>query len=223
MRTRIPASPAALACAAFLVLCGCAGAEPVAAGEGTEPIVGLPCEGCENVFVRKPEALGPRARIVPEDQPGEPMVIEGTVTDADGRPAAGIVVYAYQTDAGGIYPRDPAGRTGHGSLRAWAVTGEDGRYRFDTIRPGAYPERTVPQHVHMHVLEPGCCTYYIDSILFRDDPRLSEREVARQPGRGGGGVVTPRRNDDSGWIVTRDILLGQDVPGHPASSRRGSS
>ena len=58
--------------------------------------------------------------------------------EADGAPAAGIIVYAYQTDATGIYPR---GSTRHGRLRGWVRTDEAGRYRFDTIRPGAYTQK----------------------------------------------------------------------------------
>ncbi|HVS03886.1 MAG TPA: hypothetical protein VMT16_14055, partial [Thermoanaerobaculia bacterium] len=152
------------------------------------------------------------ARIAAEGEPGEPMRIEGTVRDGSGRAASGVIVYAYHTDAGGIYP--PAA-TRHGRLRGWAQTDEQGRYRFDTIRPGSYPSGTVPAHVHMHVIEPGCCTYSIDSIHFRDDPLLSG---GGGPGRGGSGVVTSRREGDDRWMVTRDIVLGQGVPGHPAAS-----
>ena len=84
-----------------------------------EPIIGGPCEGCEHVFVGLPDTLSWRARIAPGDEPGEALVIEGTVRTPDGNPAAAIIVYAYQTDANGIYPR---GTTRHGSLRAWTRT-----------------------------------------------------------------------------------------------------
>ena len=149
------------------------------------------------------------------------MRIEGVVHDASGRAAVGVIVYAYHTNARGLYPPDESRSrqpiTRHGRLRGWAMTDAHGRYRFDTIRPAGYPRSDQPQHVHMHVIEVGCCTYYIDDLLFEDDPRLTpskRREYDR--GRGGTGVARPRRDDAGVWLVTRDIVLGQAIPGYPA-------
>ena len=75
-----------------------------------EPIVGLPCEGCEAVFEGLPGELSPHARIAPPGEPGEPLTLSGHVLAADGSPRAGIVVYAYHTDAHGIYPPIPGAR-----------------------------------------------------------------------------------------------------------------
>jgi protocatechuate 3,4-dioxygenase beta subunit len=175
-----------------------------------EPVIGGPCEGCELVFVGMSESLTSAARIAPSDEPGEPLRIDGVVTDGEGRPVAGVIVYAYHTDSGGIYPQ---ASTRHGRLRGWARTDEAGRYRFDTIRPAAYPGRPIPQHVHMHVIEPGHATYYIDDIVFSDDPLLTEerrREMINN--RGGSGLAEPTRKEDDVWHVRRDIVLGLGVP-----------
>ena len=167
-----------------------------------------------------PSTLDSAARIAAAGEPGEPMRIEGVVRNAAGRPASGVVVYAYQTDAKGIYPTEgrragqPAHR--HGFLRGWAKTDATGRYRFDTIRPGGYPNTNIPQHVHMHIIEPGRFTYYIDDIVFTDDPRLTpEQRKSHSAGRGGNGVITPKRDSSGTWLVTRDIVLGQAIPGYP--------
>ena len=74
----------------------------------------------------------------------------------------------------------------------------------------------MPQHIHLYVIEPGCALYYIDDVLFRDDPHLTPA-VARKMdhGRGGSGIVTPERVAD-GWQATRDIVLGRNIPGYPA-------
>jgi protocatechuate 3,4-dioxygenase beta subunit len=171
-----------------------------------------------------PDSISSVVRIAPENEPGEPMVISGTVFDRTGAPAPGVIVYAYHTDAAGIYPKRERLRGteayAHGRLRAWARSDEMGRYQFHTIRPGAYPSGSNPQHVHMHVLEVGCCTYYLSSIKFTDDPLLSEaeREQALE-GRGGNALVTPRRNEAGVWIVNRDIYLGRGIPGYPVGSR----
>jgi protocatechuate 3,4-dioxygenase beta subunit len=43
-----------------------------------------------------------KAAITPPGEPGEPLVVSGTVLDSDGaRPVAGAVVYVYLTDAKG--------------------------------------------------------------------------------------------------------------------------
>ncbi len=173
-----------------------------------EVLVGGPCDGCELVFVDRPATLSAAARIAPVGEPGEPLVIEGRVRDQRGRAAGGVIVYAYQTDAQGRYP---PGATRHGALRGFVVTGPDGRYRFDTIRPGPYPDSALPQHVHVHVIEPGRCHYYLDDLVFTDDPRLTAAQRrAHERGRGGSGVATPRRVGGT-WWVRRDLDLGAGI------------
>lgn len=175
-----------------------------------EPVLGGPCEGCELVFVGQPAELTSSARIAPTDEPGEALHISGVVRDRAGKPAPDIIVYAYQTDAAGHYPR---ATTRHGRLRGWARTDAEGRYRFDSIRPASYPRSDIPQHVHMHVIEPGRGTYWIDDIVFSDDPLLTAAQRRQMlQGRGGpGGLTTPQRDRDGTWQVTRDITLGAGV------------
>ena len=187
-------------------------AAPAVTGE--EPVIGGPCGGCEDVFRGIPKVIAHASRIAPRGEPGEPMAIQGVVTETDGKPAAGVVVYAYHTNREGIYPRTGSLHDQpHGRLRGWARTDSLGRYQFETIRPGAYPGGSVPQHIHMHIIEPGRCTYYIDDIKFTDDPLLGSLEP--DPGaRGGWGVVTPTRDASGVWQVRRDIVLGQGISGY---------
>lgn len=218
----------ALVLAAPLTLiagCGGSNAQPAggAAGGGErERVVGLPCEGCEGVFPGMPEraTMPSEARVAPADEPGEALVVTGVVRDAGGEPVPGIIVYAYQTDAEGIYPRPADPGAGdyerHGTLRAWAKTDAKGAYTFRTIRPASYPGTTIPQHIHMHIVEAGRCTYYIDGIMFEDDPHLSDRERERSRRRGGSGLVMPERDEGGVWRAQRDITLGEHVPGYPS-------
>lgn len=181
-----------------------------------EPIVGHPCEGCEAVFEGLPSSLTATARLAPATEPGAPMTLTGRVLGADGRPRAGVVVYAYQTNTAGVYPPSSL-RSGaaarHGALRGWALSGPDGRYTFETIRPGTYPTRDAPAHIHMHVIERGCATYYIDDVMFDDDPLLTPAVRRTQTMRGGPGIVAATRASGR-WMVTRDIHLGSNIPGH---------
>ena len=186
----------------------------------SERLVGGPCEGCDAVFEDRPDNLAPASRIAPPGEPGERLVIEGIVTDARRRPVAGVIVYAYHTDAAGLYPRSPAGtQHRHGRLRGFAVTDRAGKYRFDTIRPAGYPGTELPQHVHMHVVEPGRCHYYLDDLLFTDDPRLTPAQrKAHVHGRGGSGIATPRREREV-WWVRRDITLGAGISDYAACAK----
>jgi protocatechuate 3,4-dioxygenase beta subunit len=178
-----------------------------------EPVIGGPCENCEDVFVEMPDSLSWSERIALPGEPGEPLRIDGVVRTRDGKPVAGVIVYAYHTDHNGIYPR---GVVRHGRLRGWTRTDERGRYRFDTIRPAGYPNTGLPQHIHMHIIEPGRGTYWISDIHFTDDPRLTveQRRELASPGRCGSGLVTPAKRDHT-WLVTRDIVLGKNIPGYP--------
>lgn len=176
-----------------------------------EPVVGGPCQGCELVFVDMPEELKTNSSIAPISEKGEALELKGTVYKPDGNPAGGIIVYAYQTDANGRYPK---GSTAHGSLRGWALSDQKGQYSFKTIRPKAYPGRDIPQHIHLHVIEPGKATYYIDDVTFDDDPLLTSEHRQNKNCRGGCGESHPERDEQGVWQVRRDITLGESIPNY---------
>lgn len=217
----MPTLPRAALALALVLLAACdAPASDRAAATAINrpvPVIGHPCEGCEAVFDGMPAEIPSSIRLVPFGELGVPMRITGRVLDGSGRARAGVVIYAYQTDRTGIYPR-PAQRLGfdamrHGRLRGWVRSDAQGRYAIDTIRPGSYPGEDVAEHVHMHVLEPGCFTYYIDDLMFLDDPKLSAEERRQAHGTGGNGFLRPVMADGR-WQVERDVVLGLGVPGH---------
>ena len=204
----------------LMLMAGAAAAQVTHQVRSDEPVVGGRCEGCEAVFQGLPDALESSARLAPEDEPGEPLRLTGTVVGPDAQPAPGIVIYAYQTDAEGIYRplEDPPGAAArrHGVLRAWVETDAKGRYEFLTVRPGSYPETSIAQHIHLHVIEPGRCTYYIADVEFTDDPLIPKDAFEKHArGRGGPGLVTPVKDDAGVWQVERDIFLGMNVPDYP--------
>lgn len=193
----------------------CADLPPMAK---SDPQLGRCNGGCTGPYEGLPTVVPNRARIAPQSEPGEPLTIVGRVVGSDGRPRAGIIVYAYHTNRLGIYPPPVLPRSQasnyHGQLRGWARTDAEGRYVFDTIRPGSYPNSNNPQHVHMHIIEPGCGTYFINELQFSDDPmrqQMSEQDRKREEGYTA--VETPRKTPQ-GWEVTRDIQLGENVPGY---------
>lgn len=174
------------------------------------------CEGCEGAYERPAASLRSGARIGPGVDRGVPMRIEGCVLAADGvTPATGVVLYAYQTNAEGLYangvPGTEASRR-HGRLRGWIVTGADGRYAFDTIKPGPYPDRTLPAHVHLTVLEPGRQPYWIDDIVFDGEFGVTDAYRRSMVNQGGNGIVRLARTPGGVLLARRDIVLER----HPA-------
>lgn len=177
--------------------------------------VGGYCEGCEAIYEGMPAQLNWETRIAPAAEPGEPLEASGVIYQPDGKtPAPGVILYAYQTDANGIYPRAP-NATGearrHGRLRGWIKTNAKGEYKLHTIRPASYPGRNIPAHIHLILKEPDKNEYYIDDVEFDDDPMLTAQERARRRKGGGSGVVRLTRNSGGVWLARRDITLGLNV------------
>lgn len=177
--------------------------------------VGGPCDGCEIIYDGMPGRLSSETTLVAAGEPGEPMVISGTIFEADAKtPASGVILYVYHTDARGLYapvPNQPGASARHGHIRGWMKTDAQGRYRFTSIRPAPYPGREVPAHIHPIVIEPGKNEYYIDEYRFDDDPLLTASERSKQEGRGGSGIIHLVRVAGV-WTGTRDIVLGRNVP-----------
>ncbi len=138
---------------------------------------------------------------------GEPMIISGTVFEADGKtPAPNALIYFYHTDKFGIYGRE--GQPKHGRFRGWMLTDAKGRYEFSSIRPASYPNSTQSQHVHMTLTTLESREDWIDSILFEGDKFLTARERETSGRRGGfNPVVTLKPGKDGIARATRDIQL----------------
>lgn len=169
------------------------------------------CDGCEAVHERNPETLSWRTTMAPEGEPGEPLILRGTVYQQDGTtPAPGVVVYAYQTNAEGAYAggtNESESSRRHGRIRGWVKTGADGRYEFATIKPAPYPTITEPAHIHLVVLEPGRRSYWIDDVVFAGEVRVDEEYRRSRTNQGGDGIVQLQRRDNGTWIAQRDIRL----------------
>ena len=74
---------------------------------------------------------------------GERIIVTGRVLDGDGRPVPGTLVEIWQANAAGRYRHDrdrhPAPLDPNFSGAGRCVTDAEGRYRFVTVKPGAYP------------------------------------------------------------------------------------
>lgn len=180
-------------------------------------VVGDSCEDCDMMFGGMPATLSWQTTIAGPDEPGERLIISGTIYKRDGKtPAPDVILYVYHTDSKGNYSPAPKQTQAkrHGHLRGWIKTDASGRYEFKTIRPGSYPNSKNPQHIHPIIKEPGTTLYWIDEFLFKDDPLLSEQEKTRNEGRGGTGVMELKKNEKGVRMGKRDIILGKNIPNY---------
>ena len=177
--------------------------------------IGGPCQGCEAIY-----EYGDKTLNAIDTLPGflaarEKIKIEGVVYLIDGEtPAKNILMYVYQTDEKGVYPKKNSS-TGwearHGYIRGWVKTNANGEYTLYTFRPASYPNTTIPQHIHITVKEPDKNEYYIDDFYFDDDPNLTDKIRNRSNFRGGSGIL---KLSTSGMLheAKRNIILGKNIP-----------
>lgn len=82
---------------------------------------------------------------------GQPVWLEGSVVDLDGRPVRGAQVEIWQCDQQGHYHHPGDGGRADPDFQGFGRVAVDaqGRYRFRTLRPAAYDGRTP--HIHVKV------------------------------------------------------------------------
>jgi protocatechuate 3,4-dioxygenase beta subunit len=117
---------------------------------------------------------------------GERIIVAGRVVDGDGRPVPNTLVEIWQANAAGRYvhrvdqhpaPLDP-NFTGAGRC----LTDADGRYRYITIKPGAYPwgnhhNAWRPAHIHLSLFGPAFATRLVTQMYFPGDPLFSQDPI----------------------------------------------
>lgn len=200
----------------IILLSFCGNPQNIDKSEGE--LVGGPCEGCEAVFEFGNKELFPVDTLPDFNDEGQKIKITGIIYQADGKtPAKDVILYIYHTDQNGIYPTK-GDETGwakrHGYIRGWINTNDDGKYTFYTLKPGTYPSRNAPAHIHPVILEPDGKYYWIEEYLFEDDPLLTENELSKSYPRGGNSGVLSLKKEGNLWIGERDIILGKNVPGY---------
>lgn len=178
--------------------------------------VGGGCETCELMYVGMPEYID--AIDTSAGWPdGRKLVVKGTVFKADGKtPAPGIILYYWQTDHDGLYDAKtgmPQNAKRHGHIRGWMKTAADGTYALYTSRPAAYPGTRNPEHIHVVVKEPDVNEYYIDELVFDDDPFLTAEIRKRHENRGGSGILKPVGSGVA--TAVHNIYLGRNIPNYP--------
>ncbi|WP_116047986.1 protocatechuate 3,4-dioxygenase subunit beta [Amycolatopsis palatopharyngis] len=137
-----------------------------------------------------PGRLGDQDNDLTKGHAGEPqgqrIIVHGRLLDGDGRPVRDSLVEIWQANAGGRYkhvwdnwpcPVDPnfegVGR---------ALTDNEGRYEFVTIKPGAYPWKNHdnawrPAHIHFSVFGTAFTQRLVTQMYFPDDPLFAQDPI----------------------------------------------
>ncbi|HEX6224689.1 MAG TPA: protocatechuate 3,4-dioxygenase subunit beta [Chryseolinea sp.] len=124
--------------------------------------------------------------IVNGEPIGERIVVAGTVSDESGRPVKNTLVEIWQANAAGRYvhkvdqhnaPLDPNFFGGGRCL-----TDEMGRYKFYTIKPGAYPwgnhaNAWRPNHIHLSLFGNHIISRLVTQMYFPGDPLLEHDPI----------------------------------------------
>ncbi len=137
------------------------------------------------------ELMGPAMTDLTKQHKAEPLgqriIVSGRVLDENVRPVPNTVIEIWQANAAGRYihlrdnwpaPLDP-NFTGVGRV----TTDAEGRYRYTTIRPGAYPwgnhyNAWRPSHIHLSLLGPAFATRLVTQMYFPDDPLIPLDPIA---------------------------------------------
>lgn len=112
---------------------------------------------------------------------GTSIIVSGTIYgDANSQtPIANAVIEVWHADDGGIYHPVGDGNVANYqpnqiTLRGFVVTGTQGQYTFQSIRPGLYPGR--PRHFHYRIAANGYQTL-VTQIYFQNDPSTSNESI----------------------------------------------
>jgi protocatechuate 3,4-dioxygenase beta subunit len=155
-------------------------------------------------------------------EPGERLVVTGRVLSG-ARPVAGASLFVFQTDSKGEYAPGVTGNDAelNPRLNALLRTDAEGRYRYESVRPGSYNGNAA--HVHYVVKAAGFKARLVD-LWFQDDPILVARRAASEPEvpeairnspyyKASVEVVAIRpvsRDSNDVWHATRDIQMFPD-------------
>lgn len=154
--------------------------------------------------------FGPGATLAPASEPGTRLIVSGKVWDHTGtRGVPGVKLYAYHTDAKGIYNKPwvrPRARL-HGTV----ITDAEGRFEWRTIRPMPYPGGGNPAHIHIEASGGGYPDQYPDALEFADDPYLTEAQKRASQAKGKFAPIVTTTRDAKGVLhATFNIRMSQN-------------
>ncbi len=129
------------------------------------------------------DSIGELDNDLTRQHPGEPLgeriILTGRVLEEDDRRVRNALVEIWQANAGGRYAhevdRHPAPLDPNFTGAGRALTDDDGRYEFVTVKPGAYPWKNHPNawrpaHIHFSLFGRAFSQRLVTQMYFPGDP-----------------------------------------------------
>lgn len=152
---------------------------------------------------------------------GDTVIVEGRVLTPSGEPIAGAEIEIWQTADNGLYSNQDEAQSEY-NLRGHMTVGDDGVYKFSTVRPapykvpddgpvgkilhatGRHPWR--PSHLHFIITAPGFRSL-VTEVFPSDDPYLDEDAVFGVRER----LIMQYVEHTDKSAVPSGLAIGQDV------------
>jgi len=144
--------------------------------------------------VTTPDILGPfyvndaptRQILIGDNEPGTRTIISGAILGKDcSTPVAGSIIDCWSADDSGCYSAfNSCAIPGEQdrNLRGKMITGADGKYEFEIVKPGFYLNGVSyrPSHVHFRVVSPDQ-NIFVTQLYFEGDPYIADDPWAGAP------------------------------------------
>jgi glutaconate CoA-transferase, subunit B len=117
---------------------------------------------------------------------GQRIIVTGRVLDSGGRPVPGTLIEVWQANAAGRYAHavdnHPAPLDENFTGVGRCLTDDEGRYRFVSIKPGAYPWKNHPNawrpaHIHFSLFGRAFTQRLVTQMYFEGDPLFGQDPI----------------------------------------------
>ena len=154
------------------------------------------------------------ANLVTPDASGERIRVEGTVYDGDGAPVPDCMLEVWQADAQGRFsdPQDQRALP-NTAFRGFGRCGTDGegRFSFDTIKPGSVPDpdgKPQAPHLLLAVFARGMLRHLYTRIYFDGEAANgSDPVLALVPADRRATLIAKRQGGNGGAVYKLDLRL----------------
>lgn len=150
---------------------------------------------------------------------GKIVHVTGRIVNEKGEPVRGAKIEIWQANSAGRYshPADPNAAPIDPNFQGYGVieTDAEGRYRFKTVKPGAYPataDWTRPPHIHLDVS--GKTDRLVTQMFFPDEPLNAKDRILSDLGSGKESAIaklmTPTKEIEAdAMLLAWDIVLAK--------------
>jgi protocatechuate 3,4-dioxygenase alpha subunit len=154
------------------------------------------------------------ANLVTPDATGDRIRVEGTVYDGDGAPVPDCMLEVWQADAQGRFsdPQDTRALP-NTAFRGFGRCGTDGegRYCFDTIKPGSVPDpdgKPQAPHLLLAVFARGMLRHLYTRIYFDGEAaNAGDSVLALVPADRRATLIAKRQRGNGGAVYRLDLRL----------------